>query len=160
MVKYSDNNAAELLYENINQSALSNVYGELGIPVNNDPNISNLDFVTPQEISLIFRVLYNATYLSRDYSEKALELMSQSSFTQGIVAGVPTSTVVSHKLGLVGIQSNGVTVEHELHDCGIVYGNNPYLLCIMTRGTANLTTLEQIIAQLSAITYQNVANGN
>jgi beta-lactamase class A len=160
MVKYSDNNAAELLYNNIDQTALQNVYGDLGIPVDNDPNITNLDFITPQEISLLFRVLYNGTYLSRDYSEKALELMSQSSFTQGIVAGLPSSTVVSHKLGLVGIQTNGVTTEHELHDCGIVYANDPYLLCIMTRGSSSLSTIENIIANISQAAYNNVASSH
>jgi beta-lactamase class A len=160
MIKYSDNNAAELLYNNIDQAALQNVYGDLGIPVDNDPNISNLDFITPQEISLLFRVLYNGTYLSRDYSEKALEIMSQSSFTQGIVAGLPIPVVVSHKLGLVGIQTNGITTEHELHDCGIVYANDPYLLCIMTRGSSSLSTMEGIIADISQAAYNKVTTSS
>jgi hypothetical protein len=86
--------------------------------------------------------------------------MSQSSFTQGIVAGTPSSTVVAHKLGLVVIQnSNGVTTEHELHDCGIVYANNPYLLCVMTRGSSPLPTMEGIIANISQATYRAVENG-
>jgi beta-lactamase class A len=157
MIEDSDNNAAQLLYNNIDPDTLQNVYGNLGIPVNNNPTISNLDFITPQQIALLFRVLYNATYLSRDYSEKALQLMSQSSFTQGIVAGVPSSTVVSHKLGLVGIQNSaGITTEHELHDCGIVYANDPYLLCVMTRGSSPLPTMEGIIANISQAAYQSI----
>jgi len=153
MIKDSDNNATQLLYENIDQDKLQGVYGDLGIPINNDPTFTNLDFITPQQISLLFRVLYNATYLSRDYSEKTLDLMSQSSFTQGIVAGVPSSTTVGHKLGLVSIQSNGVTTEHELHDCGIVYASAPYLLCVMTRGSAPLSAMEGVIAQISQAAY-------
>jgi hypothetical protein len=82
--------------------------------------------------------------------------MSMSSFTQGIQAGVASSTVVSHKLGLVGIAPNNVLTEHELHDCGIVYGKDPYLLCVMTRGAGSLATLEGIIAQISGIAYKAV----
>ena len=159
MIKYSDNNATALLDANIDQDTLSRVYGDLGIPSEDNVTLANADFITAHQISTLFRVLYNATYLSRDDSEKALQLMSQVSFTQGIVAGVASSTVVSHKLGLVGIAPNGVTTEHELHDCGIVYANDPYLLCVMTRGSAPLPTLEGIIAQISKVVFQNVQSG-
>lgn len=159
MIKYSDNNATALLDANIDPDTLARVYGDLGIPSEDDVTLANADFITAHQISTLFRVLYNATYLSRDDSEKALQLMSQVSFTQGIVAGVGSSTVVSHKLGLVGIAPNGVTTEHELHDCGIVYANDPYLLCVMTRGSAPLPTLESIIAQISKVVYQNVQSG-
>lgn len=160
MLEDSDNNAAQLLYDNIDQDALLNVYGNLGIPTENNPTLTDLDFITTQQISLLFRVLYNSTYLSRDYSEQALELMSHSSFTQGLIAGVPSSTVVAHKLGLVGIAPNGVTTEHELHDCGIVYANNPYLICVMTRGASPLATMEGVIANISQAAYQNVQQGD
>jgi beta-lactamase class A len=163
MIKYSDNNATELLYKNIDIQTLLNVYSDFGIPVNKDATISNLDFINPEQVSVMFRVLRNATYLSRDYSEQALELLAQSSFTQGITAGLPSSTIVAHKLGLVGITQNGTTTEHELHDCGIIYQNTPkddYLLCVMTRGTGNLMTLENIIATISSVVYRHVENGN
>ncbi len=159
MIEDSDNNATQLLYSNVDQTALQNIYNDLGIPVINDVTEADSDAITPQQISLLFRVLYNGTYLSRDYSEKALQLMNQSSFTQGIVAGVPSSTIVAHKLGLVGITSGSVTTEHELHDCGIVYANNPYVLCVMTRGAAPLPTMETIISQISSVAYQHVEDG-
>lgn len=159
MIQDSDNNAAQLLFNDVDQTALNNIYADLGIPVIPDVTAADADAITPQQISILFRVLYNGTYLSRDYSEKALELMSQSSFTQGIVAGIPTPTVVSHKLGLVGYDENGVAVEHELHDCGIVYAKDPYVLCVMTRGTAPLTTMEAIIANISQAVYGRVENG-
>jgi beta-lactamase class A len=158
MIKYSDNNATALLDANIDPDTLSRVYGDLGIPSEDNVNLSNADFITAHQVSTMFRVLYNATYLSRDDSEKALQLLSQVSFTQGLVAGVSSSTVVSHKLGLVGIAPNNVTTEHELHDCGIVYAKDPYLMCVMTRGSAPLPKLENIIAQLSKTAYNSVQN--
>lgn len=159
MIKYSDNNATGLLDANIDKDTVSRVYGDLGIPTEQNVSLANADFITAHQVSTMFRVLYNGTYLSRDNSEKALSLLSQVSFTQGLVAGVGSSTVVSHKLGLVGIAPNNVTTEHELHDCGIVYGQDPYLMCVMTRGSAPLPTLEGIVAQLSHTTYENVLNG-
>jgi beta-lactamase class A len=162
MIEYSDNNAAQLLYDNIDQNALRGVYEDLQLPFKENVSLSNADFITPEQIGILFRVLYNSTYLSRDYSEKALSLMSQSSFVQGIVAGTPSSTVVAHKLGLVVITQGGITTEHELHDCGIVYAPlNPYLLCVMTRGSSSLSTMEGTIADIAKTVYRQVVkNGN
>jgi beta-lactamase class A len=160
MIKYSDNNAAQLLYENVDQQTLNDIYTELGIPVDYDTNINNFDFMTVQQVSMLFRILYNGTYLSANDSEEALKLLSESSFTQGLAAGVPSSTVVAHKLGLVGIAPDGVTTEHELHDCGIVYvPNRPYLLCIMTRGASPLPNMENTIADISRTVYNFVMSG-
>jgi beta-lactamase class A len=158
MIKYSDNNATALLDANIDKDTINRVYGDLSIPTEENVNLSNADFITAHQVATMFRVLYNGTYLSRDDSEKALQLLSQVSFTQGLVAGVASSTVVSHKLGLVGIAPNNVTTEHELHDCGIIYGKDPYLMCVMTRGAAPLPALESIIAKLSSATFNSVQN--
>jgi beta-lactamase class A len=159
MIEDSDNNAAQLLYANVDQSDLNNIYSELGIPTDEDVTAANADIATPQQIGSLFRILYNATYITHDYSEEALNLMSQSSFTQGIVAGVPAGTTVSHKLGLVGIGNGDPAPEHELHDCGIVYGPDTYLICVMTRGSAPLTTMEAGVASISRAVYQQVENG-
>jgi beta-lactamase class A len=161
MIQDSDNNAAQLLYQNLDPDSLHNLYAELQIPTDSDVTLANADFITPQQIGTLFRVLYNGTYLSHDFSEKALELMTGSTFAQGIVAGVPSSTVIAHKLGLVVITSGGVTTEHELHDCGIVYApSHPYLLCIMTRGSLTLATMENTLADISQTVYQKVETGD
>jgi hypothetical protein len=164
MIKYSDNNAAGLLYENIYETTLTDIYNDLQLPVNPNPTVANLDFMTPQRIGILFRILYNSTYLSHDDSERALELLSTTSFTEGLVAGVPNSTIVSHKFGIVGITANGIETERELHDCGIVYApGHPYLLCAMTRGSAidpeSLTRMKNAIAQISSVVYADVENG-
>ena len=164
MIKYSDNDAAGLLYDAIDQNTLRNIYNDLGIPINPDPTAANLDFMTPQQIAILFRILYNATYLSRDASEHALQLLSTTDFKQGLAAGVPSSTIMSHKFGIVGITQNSIETERELHDCGIVYApNHPYLLCVMTRSSAlpplSLETAEGVIAQISETVYNDVENG-
>jgi beta-lactamase class A len=158
MVRYSDNNAEQLLANHLaaigQLSTLSTLFADLGIkPSKTDP-----DDTSVQSYSLFLRVLYNATYLDRDYSERLLKLLSEGDFAAGISAGAPAGTVVAQKFGDARIpDSQGNIVGAELQNCGIVYyPNHPYLLCIMTKGKG-VSTLEGIIAQLSRLTYEAVA---
>ena len=160
MIKYSDNDAAEVLTALTTPAELQgvqDVYSDLQIPLDSTVTASTTDIITPQQYSILFRTLYNATYLSRDYSEQALGLMTQTTFTQGIVAGVPSSTVVSHKYGLASFTSGGVPYQWELHDCGIVYApGHPYVLCVMTKGTTSIAAQEKTIADISSAVYEEV----
>lgn len=157
MIKYSDNNAEQLLADHLSTigqlDVLSTLFGNLGIPVNPD----NPDDMTVQQYSLFLRVLFNSTYLDRDYSEQLLKLMSETDFSSGIDSGVPNNIVVSEKFGDARItNSQGQQVGAELQNCGIVYyPDHPYLLCIMTKGDS-IPNLERTIAQISMLVYSGV----
>jgi beta-lactamase class A len=113
---------------------------------------------SPREYSVLYRALYNGTYLSRHLSEEALELLSNSTFRSGLVAGVPPEIPVAHKFGVRDAADNPLegSAYEELHDCGIVYyPDHPYFLCIMTRGE-NFADLEAVIAGLSKTTWDEV----
>ncbi len=160
MIMYSDNNAFEVLQENVSEQSLTDVYSDLGIPVSN-----NIDdpVISPKQYAYIFRILYNATYLSKPMSQYALELLSYSDFTYGIRSGIPTEMPSAQKFGertVYNRSGNTMAVsERELHDCGIVYyPKNPYLICVMTRG-GDFTKLANIISGLSAIVYQETNSG-
>src|SRR6185437_13516132 len=93
------------------------------------------------------------TYLSPEMSEKALKLLSQTTFTSGIVAGVPKNIPVAHKFGERAYDTDATK---ELHDCGIVYfPNHPYMLCIMTKGT-DFGSLATVLKTISQKTYDEV----
>ncbi len=122
MIKYSDNNAAVMLVDHLNttnhESAFNDLFNDLGIT---KIDLSD-DFITVQAYVLFFRVLYNATYLSRDSSEKALELLSKTDFTEGLIAGTGSTVPVAHKFGEFTLNNqNGQLIKHELHDCGYIY---------------------------------------
>jgi beta-lactamase class A len=160
MIKYSDNDAAATLTVMGDQNDIASVYSDLQVPLSENITASTSDVMTPGQYATLFKTLYNATYLSRDFSEKALALMTQTTFTQGIVAGVPSATTVSHKYGLVSYTSGGVPKQWELHDCGIVYApSHPYLLCVMTKGATSIAAQEQTIADISSAAYKAVENG-
>ena len=79
-----------------------------------------------------------------------LNLLSQSTFNLGIVAGVPQGIVVAHKFGERGFSDPNIP--NQLHDCGIVYAKKPYLVCIMTQGQ-DYNTLAGEIADISKMIY-------
>lgn len=126
----SDNNAAALLGRIAKKQTLKNTFTDLGIRY---PTAMPVDYLSVRDFSTFFRILFNASYISKESSERLLEIMSRSEFKDGIVAGVPTGIAVSHKHGEQTLGQRGEI--KELHDCGIVYyPNNPYLLCIMSKG--------------------------
>lgn len=151
MLENSDNNAANVLATFIGVSSFEATYQHIGIPA--PPAQGDNYTTTTRNYGSFFTVLYNATYLNADDSEHLLNLLSQTSFTQGIVAGVPKGTIVSHKFGERSFSDSSL---NELHDCGIVYApNHPYLICIMTQGY-NYPALASTIADLSNVTYNYV----
>lgn len=152
MIVYSDNNANDLLFKNIDNQALLRTYRELGVeaPVEGVPE----EFMGIHEYAAIFRILFNASYLSREMSEKALFILSQSEFKAGIVAGVPPGIPVAHKFGERTLPK-AVNVK-SLHDCGIVYyPTSAYLLCVMTNG-ADFQVLDDVIREISSAVFQEV----
>ena len=132
MIIYSDNDAYNDLVNNINSDEIIKTYRDLDVDISKAFTNPNGNILTVKDYASFFRILYNASYLNKDMSEKALNLLSQTEYKQGLVAGVPQNIMVSHKFG-ERIYSD--TNEVQLHDCGIVYlPKKPYLLCVMTRG--------------------------
>lgn len=149
MITYSDNQANSLLLGGIAGDRISDVYKLLGLTADfyRDP-AANL---TVKQYAGFFRILYNASYLDREHSEAALELLSRASFRGGLVAGVPQGTKVAHKFG-----ERGVGEDRQFHDCGIVYyPNRPYLLCVMTRGSDYWHQIS-VISEVSKLVYNEV----
>ncbi len=154
MIADSDNGAETLLINNINRTVLNQAYVDLGIP-SPDTVVGEYTISPAQYISFL-RILFNSTYLSEKYSEEALSIMSQSAYKEGIVAGVPSSTVVAQKYGERVLNSGNGVDAIELHDCGIVYvPGDVYAICIMTKGS-DVNHLTSIVKNLSSLIYQYI----
>ncbi len=157
LIGYSDNNAVPLLIKNIDNNELLEVYNDLGLRL---PKESNADFINVGTYANFFRVLYNGTYLDWDQSEKAMSLLAEHDFPQGIQAGVPAQIAVAQKFGEIDLSGNPDTPPEkvkELHDCGLVYyPNHPFILCIMTKGT-NFEKLANVIQNIASTAYTSFA---
>ncbi len=149
MIAESDNNATDTLIANISPGFLSEVFTDLGIkPPNNDPESQA---ISPKTFGLFFRVLYNGTYLNREFSEKALTLMDQVTFKDGIDDAYLKDIPVADKFGERVISTSNPP-KIDLSDCGIVYYRpKPYLLCVMTEGN-NEQNLKDTIQNISNVT--------
>ena len=149
MMIYSDNAALTLLEENIEPILIDKVTLDLGVETATEKSPD--DFMSVKGYAGLFRILYNASYIEKSYSEKALDILSHTEFDKGLVAGIPKGVTIAHKFGEREIGNN----IKQLHDCGIVYHTRPYLLCVMTRGK-DLNVLANIISQISKLTYDSV----
>lgn len=152
MIINSDNAALGLLEQNIDNSKINQITIDLGITTTSDAGPA--DYMDVLEYSTLFRVLYYSTYLDKEYSEKALEILSKSEFNKGLTGLLPKDVIVAHKYGERDTENN----EHQLHDCGIVYyPKHPYLLCLMTKG-ANMNDLSTTMQRISKQIYAQVSS--
>lgn len=152
MIKYSDNNAAYLLFINLDKKDFDATFEALGF---GDPDPNAPYIVNSVSYAGFFRVLYNVSYLSKKNSERALRMLSQTEFDRGINADLPKDIVISHKFG---IRSDGPI--NQLHDCGIVYyPKHPYLLCVMSKG-GKFPDMAKGIAEVSKFVYEEVNNNH
>lgn len=155
MIVYSDNASYDALEAFISKeerrAGIRNfIFQQIGII---DPKDRVEETVTVNGYATLFRLLYNASFLDLECSEKLLEWLAQSDYGYGLEGGVPEDVVVAHKFGERNIPG---TNTRQLHDCGIVYyPGNPYLLCVMTRGT-DWNSLERTIQHISALTWAEV----
>ncbi|MEK7595447.1 MAG: serine hydrolase [Patescibacteria group bacterium] len=150
MIADSDNNATNLLVNNLTVEQILRPYKNLGIP---PPDLQSDYKIRIKDYATFFRVLYNASYLNKEFSEKALGLLAQSNFDFGLEGGVKEGLKVSHKFG-ERILKNPDT--NQLHDCGIVYHpTHPYLICVMTRGN-DFSALAEIIKDISKFVFENI----
>lgn len=130
MIIASDNNATYVLGKRIDQDAYNAMFRELDIPVY---EVRDTRYqISPYDYSKFFRVLYNASFVNKTLSEYGLKLLTECSFNEGLTRALPPGTVVAHKFG-----ERGFNYDIDFGESAIVYKDRqPYLLVIMTRGTA------------------------
>ena len=152
MIKYSDNAPLPYIHDSLTDSQLTKIYSDLGLenPFEGEDAIMNV-----KEYSSFFRILYNASYLNKKMSEKALKLLVESDYDNGIQAGIPKDIKMANKFG-ERINLDEVVPKKQFHDCGIVYHpTKPYILCIMAKGY-KFKQLELAIKDISTTIYKNV----
>jgi beta-lactamase class A len=153
MIVYSDNKSKELLRTKLpdlsgDPNYLLNTYVNLGLI---DLEQTDDETITVKMYSSLFRLLFNESFLTPHRSNEALDLLSKTVYDSGLVAGVPQGVKVSHKFG-----ESSTDELKQLHDCGIIYySDNPYSLCVMTRGK-DPAKLEKIISTISGAVYKEI----
>ena len=147
MIINSENTAYWALIRQLSDMDIHSFFIHIGIP---DPYvITEKNLVSPRNYIRIFKSLYYSTYLSRDLSELALDLTTDTQEEDLISGGIPPEIQVAHKFGI--FEETGAL---NRHDCGIVYlPKNNYFLCIMTKNLET-TKSRELIQKLSQDIYE------
>lgn len=152
MIIHSDNIAKYLLVIHFPKDDLNNIYSELGIQIHSTSPYTYT--ISAHAYSFFFRTLYNSTFLNWEMSEKALKLLSQVDYKNGLTTPISGNIKIAHKFGSYARFEDKKVTSVELHDCGIIYyPKHPYLLCVMTRGN-DTHELELIIQHISKMAYE------
>lgn len=151
MIIYSDNVASVLLEKRDNKLSFKNLAVQLDTPIYE--GVAPFRPITIKEFSNFFQILFNGTFLNRENSEWALELLTKADFQGGIRSVVPENIPISHKFGEAYI--DGI---HYFNHCGIVYQpQNPFLLCLSIQGKneADLISAAKTVAELVYQAHQS-----
>ncbi len=146
-----DNEAAStILFENVDNSGLNEIYSDLGINFKEDKYSD--DYISVKQFSILLRVLYNATYLNREFSEKALAVLAESNPTNGVGLGLQNDLKISQRYRIRSYTENGQTFL-ENHACGIIYyPQHPYLVCLMSIAK-NKSDIDNLFREINTAVY-------
>lgn len=157
MVVDSDNAAFATLQRHLDEAQVFEPFDALHLPLRRLPD--GRIFTSARGIGELLALLFDATWLDRESSARALETLSRATYARALAGGVPPGVAVAHKYGertLVSGRTREV-LERELHDCGVVYApEHPYVLCVMTRGQS-FDALAEVIRSASSAAYQATA---
>jgi hypothetical protein len=153
----SDNTSAQLLYDYYPQDFMDRIMQALGIQMTR-PTGETENLITVRNYANVFRILYNASYLTPYYSNMALDILSHTSFNKGATARLPKNVLVAHKFAERTVDyPNNLSVK-QFHECGIVYAKDskePYVFCIMTEGDS-YEDLESVVSDVSLSIYEEM----
>lgn len=143
----SDNTANFILVRNLEPSDFQNIYDHLGLI----DFLSHKGKISAKKYSVMLRALYNASYLSDEYSQKLLNILNKTPFKEYLGSGLPDNIKFSHKIGVSDDQKVFL-------DSGIVFvQNRPYILTAMIK-TQNKEYAEKVMKDISEQAYQYVVN--
>jgi beta-lactamase class A len=156
MMAQDDPAAYNILLSTIPPQRLERVFKELNVEY--DPQ-NGENPLSLRAVATFYRVLYNASYLSEEMSEKALRFLSKSTFRDGMASAIPASIEIASKVGKRNVKAAGQAQNNmsiQLHEVGIIYHpRRPFLLAIMVHGTeGNALTLA--IRDITRMIYQEV----
>lgn len=148
----SDNTAAKVIARQVDDQDFQAVYQALDITFQTG---SGGAITTTRDYSKSLKALYFASVINRDHSNQILMDLSRSSFNDKLVAGLPSGTLVSHKIGDYRDAKNNKAY----YDCGLVYlPKRPYLLCMASIGDQN--TARSRMKDFSKAVFDYVNNVN
>jgi len=147
MIVESDDKAGEILRKNLKPGSLQSLFSELQIPFS---GTGDECVITPKNYSKFLRILFSTTYLSKELSEYALDLLSKSGNGGSLSKSLSSGITIAGRRTVDQDKNNT-----ELSESSIVYEKSrPYLLTVMTRGS-DPKTQSELIDKIATQVYKS-----
>ena len=108
------------------------------------------NITTPEDIGIFFKKLYKGELLNKENTEEFLKFLTDTSFEKWLRPGIPASIKLSHKYG---------RETHSVSDAGVVFGDKPFVIVIMTDGVIE-SEADEVFSELTKILYNGQTNEN
>ena len=147
MIAISDNTATNVLIKHFTIEKLSEIFIEMGLKNTKlkrllydreakQKGLENL--FTPKEIGMLLEQIYNRTYINEKVSEEMENILLQQQINHKIPSRLQDLRI-AHKTG----ENDGIT-----HDVGIVYADEPFVVCFASNET-DVYEFERVIRDSS-----------
>lgn len=146
MGKRSDNSAFTKMVAILGKENVNKTISDLGM---SKTSLSE-NMTTPEEVGIFFKKLYKNELLDVDKTRELTGYMTDTIFEDWLRPGIPKNIVLVHKYGREA---------HVINDAGIVIGDKPFVIVIMTDGIIESEATE-LFTQLSQLLYTEHTNEN
>ena len=99
---------------------------------------------TPGETGELLKLVYEGELIAKESREELFKNLTETVLEDRIPAGVPTGVKVVHKFG---------SEEGIVNDCGIVYGDEVYGICVLTTGV-NDGEAQEVLPKISRVVWE------
>lgn len=175
LIKYtisqSDNNGCDILLnllggtKNVNDYFKLKGFKDVSIIANEAEMHSDWDIqfknrTTPKEATNLLIAFHNQTMLSKESNNFLFQTMAETQTGNNRIKGkLPAGTIVAHKTGSSGINSEGITAA--VNDIGIVQlpdGKHFYIAVFITDSKESLDANENIISGITKLIWDYYTN--
>ncbi|OGM20631.1 hypothetical protein A2714_02945 [Candidatus Woesebacteria bacterium RIFCSPHIGHO2_01_FULL_38_9] len=150
MGKQSDNTAFAISMNLLGDAKINDVIKAIGMANTSlDENET-----TPKDIGIFFEELWYGNIVSQENRDKILDSLTETSFEEWLVAGIPGGTRLAHKYGreVHVVNDAGVVFAEELSEPGGSPSRRPFVVVIMSKGVIE-NEADEIFPELARIVY-------
>lgn len=135
MIILSDNTATNLLIDRLGMDRINARLDSLGMTgtrlnrrlFDAEKSAAGIEnYIVPREIGGLLKTMYRGEVISPEASEEMLSILRDQQLNGKIPVLLPPHIDVAHKTG----EDTGIT-----HDVGIVYGPQPFVICVCANDT-------------------------
>ncbi|HWI55272.1 MAG TPA: serine hydrolase [Desulfobacteria bacterium] len=145
-LRQSDNVAVNILIKNLGRDNINQFMkslGGTGIPPEGTP------YGTPHDLAIYMKATQALALTNPSLGGTIIEDLQNTVFNDRIRAGIPGNIAVAHKIGNLG----GV-----VNDIGLVQGQQPYILAVMSRNIPDDRVAADVIKQAAKLTWEVLGN--